>query len=117
MVVLLFTDPTKNVGGAKGCLLSRIKKVGGATAPPAPPVPPPLAIVIYSSSNESPKPYLFAQNLKNSIPALLRYLVLAQRNPILVHTEPNGCISFWLAVLVIKVVLLQNFIFGFIVKG
>ena len=32
----------KNVGGAKGCLLSKITKVGGAIAPPAPPVPPPL---------------------------------------------------------------------------
>ena len=42
MVVLLFTDLTKNVGGAKGCLLSKITKVGGAIAPPAPPVPPPL---------------------------------------------------------------------------
>ena len=42
MVVLLFTDPNRNVGGAKGCLLSKIKKVGGAIAPPAPPVPPPL---------------------------------------------------------------------------
>ena len=42
MVVLLFTDPTKNVGGAKGCLLSKIAKVGGAIAPPAPSAPPPL---------------------------------------------------------------------------
>jgi len=41
-VVLLFTDPNRNVGGAKGCLLSKIKKVGGAIAPPGPPVPPPL---------------------------------------------------------------------------
>ena len=41
LVVLLFTDPTKNVGGAKGCLLSNITKVGGAIVPPAPPVPPP----------------------------------------------------------------------------
>ena len=44
MVVLLFTDPTKNVGGAKGCLLGKITKVGGAIAPPAPPVPPPLRL-------------------------------------------------------------------------
>ena len=42
LVVLLFTDLTKNVGGAKGCLLSKITKVGGTIAPPAPPVPPPL---------------------------------------------------------------------------
>ena len=42
LVVLLFTDPTKNVGGAKGCLLCKLQKVGGAIAPPAPPVPPPL---------------------------------------------------------------------------
>ena len=42
LVALLFTDPTKKVGGAKGCLLSEITKVGGAIAPPAPPVPPPL---------------------------------------------------------------------------
>ena len=42
LVVLLFMDQTKNVGGAKGCLLSKITKVGGAIAPPAPPFPPPL---------------------------------------------------------------------------
>ena len=48
LVVVLFTDPTKNVGGAKGCLLSKITKVGGAIAPPAPPapsVPPPLKLL------------------------------------------------------------------------
>ena len=32
---------------------------------------------------ERPKSYLFVQYLKNSIPALLRYVVLTQRNPIL----------------------------------
>ena len=53
---------------------------------------------MYSSSNESPKPYPLAQYLKNSIPALLRYVVMAQNNPILYHTEANGCIFFWLAV-------------------
>ena len=42
LVVLLFTDLTKNFVGAKGCLLSKFPKVGGAIAPPAPPVPPPL---------------------------------------------------------------------------
>ena len=44
-MVLLFTDPTKIVGGAKGCLLSKITKVGGAIAPPAPSVPPPQKIL------------------------------------------------------------------------
>ena len=48
LVVLLFTDLTKNVGGAKGCLLSKIIKVGGAIAPPAPPVPPPLIGALHS---------------------------------------------------------------------
>ena len=33
LVVLLFTNPNRNVGGAKGCLLSKITKVGGAIAP------------------------------------------------------------------------------------
>ena len=42
LVVLLFTDPAKNVGGAKVCLLCEILKVDGAIAPPAPPVPAPL---------------------------------------------------------------------------
>ena len=32
----------KNVCGAKGCLLSKITKIGGAIAPLAPPVLPPL---------------------------------------------------------------------------
>ena len=45
-MVLLFTDPTKIVGGAKGCILSKITKVGGAIAPPAPPVPPPLLRIL-----------------------------------------------------------------------
>ena len=30
MVVLLFTDPIKNVSGAKGYLLSKLPKVGGS---------------------------------------------------------------------------------------
>ena len=42
LVVLLYIEPTKNVGGAKGCILSNLPKVGGVIAPPAPPVPPPL---------------------------------------------------------------------------
>ena len=44
LVVLLYTDPTENVSGAKWCILSKMPKVGGAIAPPAPPVPPPLEI-------------------------------------------------------------------------
>ena len=44
LVVLLYIEPTKNVGGAKGCILSNLPKVGGAIAPPAPPVPPPLLL-------------------------------------------------------------------------
>ena len=42
LVVLLYTDLTKNVGGAKGCILSELPKVGGAIAQPATPVPLPL---------------------------------------------------------------------------
>jgi len=42
LVVLLSTDPTKIIDGAKGCLLSKLPKNGGVIAPPAPPVPPPL---------------------------------------------------------------------------
>ena len=45
LVVLLYIEPTKNVGGAKGCILSNLPKVGGAIAPPAPPVPPPLPYI------------------------------------------------------------------------
>ena len=56
------------------------------------------AMMMKSSSFESPKPYLFAQYLKNSIQALLRYVIIAQSNPILYHTEENWCIFFWLAV-------------------
>ena len=35
-------DFAKNVGGAKGRILSELLKIGGAIAPQAPPVPPPL---------------------------------------------------------------------------
>ena len=42
LVLLLFTDPTKNVGGGKGLLIFELLKVYGAIAPPAPPVLPPL---------------------------------------------------------------------------
>jgi len=43
LVVLLYIEPTKDVGGTKGCILSNLPKVGGAIAPPAPPVPSPLS--------------------------------------------------------------------------
>ena len=43
--------------------------------------------MMHSSSFESPKPYLFGYYLKNSITALLRYVILAQSTPILLHTE------------------------------
>ena len=52
----------------------------------------PLAKMMNSSSFESPKPYLFGYYLKNSITALLRYVILAQSTPILLHTE--GLVSF-----------------------
>ena len=49
LVVLLFTDPIKNVGGAKGCFLSKLPKIGGAIAPPAPQVPLPLTMSFFHS--------------------------------------------------------------------
>ena len=49
-------------------------------------------MMMHSSSFESPKPYLFGYYLKNSITALLRYVILAQSTPILLHTE--GLVSF-----------------------
>ena len=54
--------------------------------------------MLKSNSFESLKPYLFTTYLKNSIPTLLRYVILAQRNPILHPKEANGCIFFWLTV-------------------
>ena len=36
------------MGGAKGCLLSKITKVGGVVAPP---VPPPLIMIISNTQN------------------------------------------------------------------
>ena len=44
--------------------------------------PAPSAIIMDSSSFDSPKPYPFALYLKNNIAALLRYAILAQTNPI-----------------------------------
>ena len=49
------------------------------------------------SSFESPKPYVLGHCLKNSIPAFLKCVILTQSNPILLHTEGNGCIFFGLA--------------------
>ena len=48
--------------------------------------------MMYISSFESPKPYLFGHYLKNSITALLRYVILAQSTPISLHTE--GLVPF-----------------------
>ena len=42
----------------------------------------PLAMMMNSSSFESPKPYLFALNLKDSIAAILRHFLLGQSYPI-----------------------------------
>ena len=41
-------------------------------------------MMMNSVSFESPMPYLFALNLKNSIVALLRYVIIAQAYPIYV---------------------------------
>ena len=41
-------------------------------------------MMMHSSSLESPMPYMFAHYLITSIPALLRYVILAQSNPIYV---------------------------------
>ena len=38
--------------------------------------------MMHSCLFDSPKPYLFALNLKNSIAALLRYVILAKTIPI-----------------------------------
>ena len=40
-----------------------------------------LAMIMNSSSFESPKPYLFALKLNKQIAVLLRYVILAQSNP------------------------------------
>ena len=42
LMVLLYTDPTKNIGDAKGCTLNEMPKVGRSIAPTVPPVPSPL---------------------------------------------------------------------------
>jgi len=44
-----------------------------------------------SSSFESPKPYLFGYYLKYSITTLLRYVILAPRNPIYVGIYALAC--------------------------
>jgi len=51
-------------------------------------------MMMHSSSFENPKPYVFGHYLKNSITALLRYVILAQSTPISVHTEGfEPCVS------------------------
>ena len=47
----------------------------------------PWPMMMHSNSFESPKPYLFGYCLKNSIIALLRYVICAQSTPISLHTE------------------------------
>ena len=42
----------------------------------------PRPMTMNSSLFESPKPYVFADNLKNRIPALLWYVIFAQTKPI-----------------------------------
>ena len=59
--------------------------------------------MLKSNSFESLMPYLFTKYLKNSIPTLLRYVILAQRNPILHPKEANGCIDFWLTVTILLI--------------
>ena len=44
----------------------------------------PWPIMMNGSSFESPKPYPFALNLKNSIVTLLRYTIIVQTYPIYV---------------------------------
>ena len=57
--------------------------------------------MIKSSSFESPKPDLFAQYIiKNSISSLLRYVIMAQSNPILHHTE--GLVTTGVGTTVVK---------------
>ena len=41
-----------------------------------------LTLIMNSGSFESPKSYLFALNLKNSVAVLLMYVILAQTIPI-----------------------------------
>ena len=60
-------------------------------------------MMIKICSLESSKPYLFAQYLKNIIQALLRYVIIAQSNPISYHTK---CI-FLVAELVVKKINLR----------
>ena len=53
--------------------------------------------MMYSSSFQSPKP--LAQYFKKHSSTVLRHVILVQSNPISYHTEANGCIFFWRAVL------------------
>ena len=47
----------------------------------------PWPMIMHSSSFQSPKPYPFGHYLKNSISALLRYVILAQSTSISLYTE------------------------------
>ena len=71
-MVLLFTDPTKIVGGAKGFLLCELPKVGGAIAPP---VPPPLSYIPHISSIISRKEKMCMENdINNFLKVLIGLL-------------------------------------------
>ena len=50
----------------------------------------PKAMMIKGCSFDSPKPYLFVLNLKNTISALLRYVIIIQITPILPNKLPKS---------------------------
>ena len=50
--------------------------------------------IFFATAVVGPKSYLFRHCFKNSITVLLRYAILAQSTPILLHTKSNGCIFF-----------------------
>ena len=54
--------------------------------------------------------------LKNSIPVLWRHVIMAQSNPILLHTVGNGCIFFWLAVIQIGIESQKSGLFSLVNK-
>ena len=54
----------------------------------------PWGITMKSSSFESPKPYLFALSLRNSIEAFLKYVILAQTSCIHVLFIQEGYYLF-----------------------